>query len=175
MSDFGLNIVLEAPAVDAEITRLEKFDERYRVHTKEAMSKTVLLVESGGKQYAPVWMGHLRRSLSSKVEVQVGSTIIGRVGSNLDSPYPSVQESGRMPGKKMPPPSALERWVYLVLGVPEAEAHGVAFVVARAIGRRGLKGKFFLTRAYAEAKERIFGFFLDAADKILKDMKDLRS
>jgi hypothetical protein len=166
----NLQISIEAPAIDPQIKRLGNYDQRWLVRTKDAMSKTVLLVEAGSKEEAPVWRGHLRRSLSSKVEA-VSSVITGRVGSNLDSAYPATMENGRLPGSKMPPPSALERWVELVLGVPEAEAPGVAFVVARSIARKGIKGVFFLKRTYTEGKDRIVGFFQEAAALIMKDMR----
>jgi hypothetical protein len=59
-----------------------------------------------------------------------------------------VFEYGRRPGAPAPPVRALEGW---------AASHGVPrevlFVVARAIGRRGQKGRFFFKRA-RDAVER---------------------
>jgi hypothetical protein len=60
------------------------------------------------------------------------------------SPYAGVIEKGRRPGRRPPPTKALIPWVRRKLRVGRDEAKGVAFVVARAIGRRGIKGKYVL-------------------------------
>ncbi len=55
--------------------------------------------------------------------------------------YAPVMEYGRRPGGPMPPPDALGGWL---------RRHGIplsaAFVVARAIARRGIKGRFFMQK-----------------------------
>ena len=52
--------------------------------------------------------------------------------------YGEVVRVGRRPGKR-PPSKALETWVIRKLGVSVAQAPGVAFLVARKIGRHGTK------------------------------------
>ena len=52
-------------------------------------------------------------------------------------PYSPIIEGGRRRGKR-PPSKVLVPWVIRRLGVSEKEARGVAFVIARAIGKRGL-------------------------------------
>lgn len=54
--------------------------------------------------------------------------------------YASIIEYGRRPGK-MPPSRLLIPWVMRKLHVPAKKAAGIAFVIARAIGRRGLIGR----------------------------------
>lgn len=60
-------------------------------------------------------------------------------------PYASVIEHGRRAGARQPPSNVLVEWVKrkgLVAGVTgnrEAAARGLAFVIARKIGREGLK------------------------------------
>lgn len=137
----------------------------------QAMQKSVLTIENAVSPLAPVGVsGRLRGSIASEVE-GVGSEIVGRVGSNLrDEVYPKVMEHGREPGR-MPPPEALERWVHLKLGVPTDEAPGVAFVVARNIARRGIKGRFFLRRGWEKAQKRVIEYFKRAQELIVKDLK----
>lgn len=60
-------------------------------------------------------------------------------------------ERGRLPGKA-PPSAALVPWVIRNLGVDEREARGLAFVIARAIGRRGLRGRHILEKALPAIK-----------------------
>jgi hypothetical protein len=99
----------------------------------------------------------------------VGADVTGKVGSTINEPYPAVMEFGRQPGR-MPPPEALERWVHLKLGVPADKAPGVAFQVARSIGRKGIKGRFFMRRAFERSKAAIDGFFRSALDAITRDL-----
>ena len=53
----------------------------------------------------------------------------------------------------MPPPSSLFRWVQLKLGAKNFKS--VAFVIARSIGKKGIKAKPFLFNSYAEEKPRL--------------------
>lgn len=57
------------------------------------------------------------------------------------SPHAPVVEHGRRQNKKPPPSDVIARWLQRRLGMAEDEARGMAFVVARAIGKRGLKGR----------------------------------
>ena len=140
-------------------------------HTKTAMRHSVNLIEAGWKPNIPRGAtGGYKSSIYTKIEGS-GPNITGRVGSNIKSPfaYPLVVEHGRKAGK-MPPPSALERWVHLVLKVPVDQAKGVAFVVARAIGKKSIKGKFLLTNAYKKSEPKVIGFFGKALDDIVKEI-----
>ncbi len=49
------------------------------IRSGEAIQRAVLLAERGVKQVTPVRTGHLRRSITSRVE----SNTLGRVGTNL--------------------------------------------------------------------------------------------
>lgn len=75
----------------------------------------------------------------------------GVVISN-DHPAGDVIEHGRRPGK-MPPREPIARWAQRRLGVPSAEADRLGYVIARAIGDRGLIGRKILTAP--EAQNRI--------------------
>lgn len=85
--------------------------------------------------------GAMARSITSEVR---GMT--ARVYSPLA--YTSVVDQGRRPGAAMPPPAALEGWL---------QRHGLdvglAWVIARAIGRRGIVGRFFYRRAAERLRE----------------------
>ncbi len=58
--------------------------------------------------------------------------------------YSGVIEGGRRAGARQPPLPAIQAWVHRKLGVSAAEERSVAFVIARAIGRRGIQGKHVL-------------------------------
>lgn len=90
--------------------------------------------------YAPIWTGDAMNRIYGRVESDArGVSAIW--GSSSEHAY--FADQGRGPGK-MPPKGALVGW------------HGVTaeneFVVRRAIGRKGTKGKPFVTRAFNEIK-----------------------
>ncbi len=55
-----------------------------------------------------------------------------------DAPHASVIEFGRRPGARRPPLSAIIGWVRRKLGIRGKRGKAAAFLIARAIGRRGL-------------------------------------
>lgn len=64
---------------------------------------------------------------------------------NSKAPYAAVIEYGRRPGSKPPPVEPIARWAQRRLRLPYEQAKGVAFAIARSIGRRGLTGRHILT------------------------------
>lgn len=167
----NLQYQVTIPLLDEQLKKLAGFDSISNPLLQNAMTKSVIKVQGGARENAPVGVsGRLRQSIGYQVS-GAGSAITGWVGSTMkDEVYPSVMELGRRPGT-MPPPSALERWVHLVLGVPENEVAGVAFLVARSIMRRGIKGRFFLLKAYMASLSSIENFFYSAIQEITKALK----
>lgn len=64
--------------------------------------------------------------------------------------YAMPLETGRRPGKQ-PPTDAILLWATRKLGLTGNEARSAAFLIARAIGRRGTQGAFMLRDGWAEA------------------------
>lgn len=64
---------------------------------------------------------------------------------NSKAPYAAVIEYGRRPGSRPPPSEPIARWAQRKLRLPYEQAKGVAFAIARSIGRRGLVGRRILT------------------------------
>lgn len=112
----------------------------------EGMTRAALLVERDAKLKAPVDTGALRQSITHEIRVQGagnGATVEGVVGSN--KVYAAAVELGSKP--HWPPPGVLDAW---------AERHGVnAFLVARAISRRGTRPRRFLKQAFDKNKPEI--------------------
>lgn len=159
---------------------------------EEALTKSVLLLERAIKPKVPMGVtGAARGSIAGEVRGgtrAVGSNslpgvpvamgeMIGIVGSPI--PYVAVINDGRRPGQPMPPPEALELWVRRKIQwstrkgprggrrrLTAAEARSIAFVIARAIGRRGIEGKHFYEEALAANQDQIRSFFELAGLKI---------
>ena len=133
------------------------------------MRKSVTTIEAKAKPLTPVFRGRLRQSIVSEIR-GTGVEITGIVGSSLKNEvYPSVMEFWRRPGKA-PPAKALERWVWLVLKPPKKMVRSVAFVVARAIGKRGIKGKRFLQKGWEQSRRKVYQNFSKALADITEDL-----
>lgn len=140
----------EALSVRQEIRGLRELQRKSErivreLHGDEMLSgmrRATLLVQTDAKKLAPVDTGRLRASITPDVRVE-GRQVIGVVGSNvLYAPY---METGTRP--HWPPQAALETW---------ARRHGTtAFVVARAIARKGTKARPYLQPAFEQNKDRI--------------------
>lgn len=98
----------------------------------------------------PVDRGLLRGGVQTSITGQ-GIDLVGRVFNPLG--YALPVEAGSRP--HFPPPEALEGWVRRVLRVAPKEVRGVAFLVARAIARRGTRPREFFKRGFAAARPRI--------------------
>lgn len=162
---------IEIQGLAEQIKLLKGYDAIADRELTQAMHQSVITLESAIKPLVPVFRGRLRGSIGSQVIKESAGSIVGKVGTSLkDEVYPLVMEFGREPGAKMPPPSALERWVHLVLGVSDDDAPGVALVVARNIARRGIKGRFFMKKGYDASKGRIVGYFNAALQRIAQQV-----
>lgn len=108
----------------------------------EAFRDATLIIQRDAKINTPVDTGRLRASITPEVTVH-GTEVLGIVGSNVV--YAPYVELGTRP--HYPPLEALEVWA--------ERHHTTAFLVARAIGRRGTKAIRFLQNAFETNKERI--------------------
>ncbi len=104
--------------------------------------------------HGSVNFGILRASVGQKTDPQ---TLVSRIGPGLaqkatapggESPqsYGFYVEFGRKGGRP-PPPEVIELWVRRKLGLSEDEAEEAAFLVARAIGLKGVEPAPFLIPA----------------------------
>lgn len=138
---------MDMPELDGFIKR---FKNGPRIVTEElttAGKRSGLMVERLAKSRSRVWRGHLRRSVTTKTTVQP-LMVTTKVGSNL--PYAPVMNFGRRAGAPPPPTGPIAAWLKSKGGDPRA-----AFVVARAIGRRGIPGDFFLTGSLKDLRPQI--------------------
>lgn len=164
-------IEIEIKGLEEQLEKFRRFEEIASKHLRASMLKSVTTLRSEIVPLTPVFLGRLRNSINSEVVDDGHLSIVGKVGSSLRSEiYPLVMEFGRKPGAKMPPPSALERWVHLQLGVSEKEALGVAFKVAWGIHRHGIKARHFMREGYNKSKDRIIGYFNDALKRITEEI-----
>lgn len=156
-------------------------------YLERGMTKTVIEVTSGIKPEVPVGVsGRLRQSIGGEVKTLGPGNIEGVVGSSIKEEYPSVMNYGRRPGATPPPAEALIRWVHVKglagtysiktrrrMGGKAAVANEdrqMAFMIARAIGRHGIKGRKFMEKGLQKKEGRIPGFFKSELDKYLEEV-----
>jgi len=145
-----------------------KFPEIFQDKIKAPLAKIGMTAEGAAKAKAPVFTGHLRSSISHEVTVNSKQALVKIAPSIGGSVYPVVMELGRQAGSKPPPPSALVRWVHLVIAPPADQELSVAFVISRSIGRKGIKGKFYMKAGYEAIKDKAVNWIADALEEVLK-------
>ena len=129
---------------------LQRFPQRLRAALLKAMRESAILVQSLAKINAPVFRGLLRVSILQGI-TEEGNSLVGHVGSALT--YAPVLEHGRQTGW-FPPVSELKIWARRKLGDER-----LAFVIGRAIKRRGFKAQPYLFPALEAGAPRIQTIF----------------
>ncbi len=114
-----------------------------RRHLEEALTEVAAFGEREIRKRTPAGAtGNLHSRILGEVRVSPQPAVLW----GTPAAYGPAVEEGRRPGR-MPPPEALVSWVEEVLNVPREKSRGVAFVVARAIGRRGTKPRGMFGRS----------------------------
>jgi len=124
--------------------------------TKTAMTASLLLIEGDARRGVKRDTGRLQNSITHRISGG-GGNLTGEVGPSVK--YGLYVERGRRPGRP-PPVSAVAAW---------ARRHGVSpFLVARAIGRKGVRPAPFLLPAYEKNKGRITDLFAKIGAKVVE-------
>lgn len=124
----------------------EQVPKRLGLALIKAMQDSAILIQSLAKSKAPVFRGFLRVSIVQSLKEE-GNRVVGEVGSAL--PYAPVIEFGKSAGW-FPNLTDLKVWVRRKLGDER-----LAFVVGRAIKRRGFRAQPYLGPAMEEAQPRV--------------------
>lgn len=151
------------PEWDRFSRRLQAFPQDLERNMRQAMTLSLLAVERDARRAAPQDTRRLAGSITHQITGS-GTAIQGRVGPSVQ--YGRFVEFGRRPGR-MPPPQALVGWVRRHSELRfarrtqarEQEVLRRAWLVARAIGRRGVRAQPYLRPAYERNRAAIRGVF----------------
>ena len=111
--------------------------------------------------------GNLRGGIYTEVKGENPGVLRGVVASR--APYADHVEFGRPPGGAMPPwreGTSLYRWVVRNLESQGGDFESVAFLVARGIARRGIRGRRMFARAFEDNRSRIEERIRELLDEI---------
>jgi len=133
---------------------------------RATMRKSLPVLEHSIVARTPVNIGALRGSISHEMRGQ-GVDLYGRVFSPLE--YGAAVERGRRPGR-MPPIDAIQYWVERKGIAGDEDPRQVAFLIARAIGRRGTKGAFMFRDGLEAARPRVVRLWMDMGHNIVEEL-----
>lgn len=140
-----------------------------------------MLLERHIKPRMPIGVTEAGRgSIAGEVRYAMGVPV-GTVGSPLK--HVAVINDGRRPGQRPPPVEALELWVRRKVRIErgdrsrntqstptEAEARGIAYAIARAIGARGIEGQHMFESGIDAAWPALQQVFAQAGLEITRDL-----
>lgn len=126
---------------------------------RRAMTASLLLVERDARRGVRQDTRQLMNSITSTPPRQEGDRLVGQVGPSARYGY--WVEFGRKARRRPPPTAALRGWARRHT-VPER----ALFLVARAIGRRGIKARPFMAPAWFGNVRRIEALFAAAGARI---------
>jgi hypothetical protein len=152
-------LILDIDIEGDAITDLMAYPQLVSHELTAAMNKALPALERQVKSRAPVNTGALRASINHQI-LSPFPNLVGSVGTPVE--YGIVMEEGRKPGSRMPPVDAIKLWVVRKLGIPPAEADSVAFVIARSIGRKGIKGREYFKESLEVSEPLINELFAAA-------------
>lgn len=145
--------------------KLTKFTPETERQAQIAMRATVDTVQTQVAARTPVNTGALRQGVVTSVHGNIIWGLQGRVHEVM--PHGEVVEFGRRPGGKQPPTGPIEFWVIRKgLAAAGPESRSVAFLIARAIGRRGTIGAHMFEKGFDASRaalDRIWSRVLGAA------------
>ena len=126
------------------------------VHVSLDLFEEAVVVET------PVDKGHLRGGIGTEV-YGTPPEFWGRVSTPIL--YGLPVEYGRKPGK-MPPVDAIRYWVVRKGIASGTEADSVAYLIARAIGRRGTKGAHMFQKGWDAALPAVMRQWEELPDRV---------
>jgi hypothetical protein len=144
------------------------FDQAYAAESKSTMVATLSLVEQNVISRVPIAVGTLSQSITSRIMGEP-TRLMGEVGSPLI--YAPVMEFGRRPGSPMPPSDAIRTWIIRKGIASSDQADGLAFVIARSIGRKGIKARRMFRNGWRASRDQVNRLWWAMPDRVVKRLQ----
>jgi hypothetical protein len=143
---------------------LDNIDGIIRHEARATMTRALNVLEDAIVQRTPVNFGTLRAGTAVE-QNSIGLMLRGMVVNPTS--YALPVETGRSAGK-MPPVDAIKQWVIRKGIANGREADSAAFLIARAIGRRGTKGAKMFEQGFDTALPTIIRLFADLPGNVIR-------
>jgi len=160
--------------IKKDIRGLEELTARYPRASERArqsrLTESALLLERAIKEIlsrddhigaGPI---HLRDTIFGRTVSHGSSSIAAELGT--PAVYGEPLETGTKP--HFPPVAPIQHWVERKLGITGSEARGVAFVIARAISKRGTKGAHMFEKGFQENQAAVLRILEQIPDDIVR-------
>lgn len=153
--------------LSAEVKGLEALQKKlrsplFKQPLRNLLSDAADIAEIKAKRAAPKDTSSMARNITP----DVGSTK-AKVSLPRNLEYYHVMEFGRKPGGKLPPLPAIAAW---------ARRKGISasavFPIARAIARRGIKGRFFMRQAELAVNKAMPGLLRKMGEEVGLEWQD---
>ncbi len=161
------------PKIIVNLTALEELTKNYPVESGAArtarLTEVLQFLEGKIKPLTPEGAGpiHIRDTMFGKV-TQMGESIQGIFGT--PAIYGEPLEFGTKP--HFPPIDPIRHWVERKLGVSGKEARSTAFLIARAISRRGTAGAHMFEKGYDISESAIIGILEQIPEDIIRRIQE---
>lgn len=155
---------LEYGDITEQVKRFEDAERLWEPVVREAMGQSLHAADNAISGLIPVAFGELLEAQSR--EIQGGGMSLRGIVFNPKR-YALPVEFGRKPGR-MPPVSAIERWVQIKGIASGKDVRSIAYLIARAIGRRGTRAVKMYQRGAKQAQGQIGRIWQAALDKMAK-------
>lgn len=160
---------LKTKGFNEALRNLANYETIATEENRQAMNKSVKIVERAAKENAPVGaVGELRAKITGEVRSFGPGEVVGVVGSYAI--HGAVVEEGADP--HWPNVEGLKLWVVRVLRLKDKAADSATFLIGRIISRRGLKARPYLEPAIDDSQGEIRGFFERALDNIVRRLAE---
>lgn len=156
-----MSITVKTKGLDELQKRFANSPKVVQKYSQPAMQSSVDLVRRNIAPLTPSATGTLRGSLEGQVR-GMGTHIKGLVQAGKFKPYFAVQEYGRK-SKKFPNVNSIAA----NMGLDK----NAAYLVARAIARRGTTGYKYMQRGWDKSQKAVNQFFREAIHKIARELE----
>jgi hypothetical protein len=164
-----LRIQVEAPDIEALAKQLGVAPQIVERAVSDTMLTSVNFIKGAVVKRTPVNFGLLRAGVDTGVRGR-GTSIHGEVfAGGVGLKYGLPVERGRKPGK-MPPVDVIKLWVTRKGIASGDEADQAAFLIARAIGRRGTKGAHMFERGFKASEGKVRNFWRGLPKRVVKQI-----
>jgi len=158
------SIVVDASEIQALIKQYPQYADIIEEEMSRAMTGSLEIFKGQVVSRTPV-------GATAEARQSIGTLVRGRPptfegGVFITVPYGLPLERGRAAGRP-PPTGPIQLWVERKLGLSGQEAEQAAFLIARAIGRRGTQGAKMFEKGFDGGKEPALKLWNSVPDRSL--------